>query len=202
MKDWDDWERWQAVREIRKPREDLFDGIVKAEHVGVTELVPYLTVIPEMSMPLAVRCDAKKFNVTQALYGILRAGSQGFGLAQAYGADKTKGATSFVTQINEDPHGKRTVLVAPLLPGVTIFLGGNSKLVPEVASEGLDFTISADERGEVRIKAKSLGKNPFQILTAISPMSQRYQIDNTPLDEEVGIWSMPPSYLKHVLRLK
>lgn len=206
IEQFDAWDRWEENQTALTSREDLFAGITAADHVGTTNLVPHLTIIPDMAMPLAVRCDAK-FNVTQALYGIVRAGSQGFALSYAYGSDKSRGKLrktsapiSYITQLNDDPHGKRTEFVAPLLPGATVLLGGESKLAPEVSLEGLDFMIHADEKGEVRIKAKKLRKLPFQLITAISPMSHRDENDYMPLDE-VGTWSLPPRFLKRVLKL-
>lgn len=195
-----DLDRWEQEQPGRERREDLFSRITDAQHIGVTNLVPYLTVIPDLGKPLALRCDVR-FNVTQALYGILRAGSHGFALVNAYGTDKTKRATSFITQLNEDPYGKPTKLVAPLEPEVSVSLGGNSKLAPEVTAEGQEFMISADAKGEVRIKADRLGGLPFQLITAVSPLSHRKEGDYIPLDE-VGTWSLPPGFLRRVLRLR
>ncbi len=196
----DDLDRWELEQPGRERREDLFSRIVAAKYVGVTDLVPYLTVIPDLGKPLALRCDVR-FNVTQALYGILRSGSHGFALVNAYGADNTKRASCFITQLNEEPYGKPTKLVAPLEPEVSISLGGNSKLVPEVTAEGQEFMISTDVKGEVRIKADRIGRLPFQLITAISPLSHREESDNMPLDE-VGTWSLPPGFLRRVLKLK
>lgn len=188
------------AQEAKERREDLFHHITEAPHVGVTELAPYVTILPDLAKPLAVRCDPN-FNVTQALYGIVRAGSHGIALATAFGSDRTKPGRSYVTHINEDPYGKQTRLVGPLLPGVRLLLGGNSTLVPELATEKQKFMVSADEKGEIRVKADRLGALPFQLITSVIPLSHRSATEHMPLDE-VGTWSLPPSYIKRVLRLK
>lgn len=198
----DDWERQHEARtrqESRMRREDLFDHISQSDHVGVTELAPYVTVIPDLGKPLAVRCDAK-FKLTQALYGIVRVGSHGFGLATAYGSDKTTPGASYITQINEDPYAQQTKLIAPLPPEVQVPLGGDSKLVPELTAEGPNFVIRADRKGEIRLKAERLGTLPFQLISATSPVSHREETEYTPLNE-VGTWSLPPRFLKRVLKV-
>lgn len=208
LAEWDAYEEARTVQEAEARTDEFYDRVVQSNHVGVTELAPYVTIIPNLGLPLAERCDSDNFGVRQVLHGIVRAGSHGFALATAYNMTRNKTSRirpgrSYITQINKEPHGndKKTKFIAPLwqsAPGIS--LGGQSTLAPELVDEGQHFVISAGRRGEIRLQAKKLGKLPFQLITATSPLSHRPPGDYNPLDE-VGTWAPPSDYVKRKLKL-
>lgn len=218
------WRAFDREREtLEKEREaraatahanDFYDHITSSEHVGVTELVPYLTLLPDVGMPLARRDDTEKFGVEQVLYAIVRAGNHGFALATAYNTARTgrhpakrkaRPGHSYITKINEYPHDNVTATeyLSPLLHNApSISLGGSGALAPELAEQGLNLLVSANRGAEIRLQlqAKRLGKLPFQLITAVSPLSHRRSGDYNPLDE-VGTWAPAPAFILPKLKL-
>ncbi len=220
---WDFYEQQLEAQQATAEADHFYAQITSSAHVGVTELVPHVTlVLPDAAMRLAHRpADEGGCEVEQALYGIVRAGNHGFGLATAYstaqfrrsvlkGKDKERPrpGRSYITQINMDPHGdSETKLVAPLVPNTpAVVLGGPGRLVPELSDEGLLLMINAKQTPQMRVPeirltllGRKLGKIPFQLITATRPLLVRPRNDS-PVDE-VGTWAPTPSYVKRKLKI-
>lgn len=211
--DWRAFEQERETFEATQHANVFYDQITSSEHIGVTELVPHLTLLPDVGMPLARRDDTEKFGVEQVLYAVIRAGNHGFGLATAYNTARTgrhpskrkaRPGHSYITKINVHPHDDtETEYLAPLLHnGPSISLGGTSALAPELAEQGLHLLVNANTGAEIRLQmqAKRLGRLPFQLITAVSPLSHRLPGNYNPLDE-VGTWAPAPACILPKLKL-
>ncbi len=60
---WDAHEENLRAEAAQARREEFFAITTAAPHIGVTELAPHVTILPNLGMPIAERCDSDKFGV-------------------------------------------------------------------------------------------------------------------------------------------
>ncbi len=176
----------------------LLNEITELPYVAQSVLAPYVKLIPNSPDAALAAREMPQYGMRQILYGIIYAGTQGFGLSKAYGSGLHANGQAFVTKINEDPYMKETQLVGCLYPGASLILGGKSQLVPDLKFEGHHFKIWAD-RGDGDIRVQSLQhKNGLLSLVSATGWPSERPKNSSPLDE-VGTWSVAPGFLRKSL---